>query len=94
MITVIENILFEQNIFRTRLLYSCRFSAAAAERLKSLFVTFAGNVMNEAVECLNQNVELNQGILSFFFHLFSNDREGFITTDRFNVLVKPLVDMV
>ncbi|ODM95754.1 HEAT repeat-containing protein 1, partial [Orchesella cincta] len=77
-----------------RLITFYRFSASAAERLKSLFVTFAGNVMNEAVNCLNRNVELTKGVLSLFYHLFCNDREGFVTTDRFNAVVKPLVDLL
>lgn len=51
--------------------------------------------MNEAVDSLNKDsVELIKSILSLFFHLFSNDREGFVTTDRFNALAKPLVDLV
>lgn len=51
--------------------------------------------MNEAVDSLNkESVELIKSILSLFFHLFSNDREGFVTTDRFNALAKPLVDLV
>ncbi|CAL8131520.1 unnamed protein product [Orchesella dallaii] len=77
-----------------RLITFYRFSAGAAERLKSLFVTFAGYIMNEAVNCLNRNVELTKGILSLFYHLFCNDREGFVTTDRFNAVVKPLVDLL
>lgn len=72
----------------------CRFSAAAAERLKSLFVNFTGNIMSEAVTALNQNKEMTKAILLLFYHVFSNDREGFVTTDRFNTLVKPLVELV
>jgi len=71
-----------------------RFSAAAASKLKSLFVTFAGYVMNTATEALNKDPKLTNAILSFFYHIFVNDREGFVTTERFNTLAKPLVDLV
>ena len=71
-----------------------RFSVHAAERLKSLFVTFAGYVITKAGESLSENVELTRAILQFFYHIFSNDREGFVTTERFNLLVKPIVDLV
>ena len=75
-------------------LFHCRFSGAAAEKLKSLFVTFAGYVINQGAGCLDVDVVLTQAILKYFYHIFSNDREGFITIDRFNALVKPLVDLV
>lgn len=66
----------------------------AAIRLKSLFVTFAGFVINEASKQLDQDLTLTQSILLYFYQIFLHDREGFISIDRFNTLVKPLVDLV
>jgi len=43
---------------------------------------------------LKIDVVLTKAIAKFLYHIFSNDREGFITLDRFNALVKPLVDLV
>jgi len=71
-----------------------RFSSAAAERLKSLFVTFAGYATSSAIEMLQKNSTLTKAILRFFFHIFSNDKEGFVTTERFNNIVQPLMNLV
>ncbi|CAG7837073.1 unnamed protein product [Allacma fusca] len=71
-----------------------RLSGYAAERLKSLFVTFAGYVIGDAADSLNENLELTKAILHYLYHIFLNDREGFVTTDRFNTLVQPLVDLI
>jgi U3 small nucleolar RNA-associated protein 10 len=71
-----------------------RFSGYAAQRLKSLFVTFAGYVIGPAAESLNEDLELTKAILHYLYHIFLNDREGFVTPDRFNTLAKPLVDLI
>ncbi len=66
----------------------------AAEKLKSLFVSFAGLVIHEGSKRLVEDSMLTRAILSYFYQIFLHDREGFITIERFNALVKPLVDMV
>jgi len=77
-----------------RLITFYRVSAAAAERLRSLFVTFAGYVITQASGALQRDATLTQAILKYFYQIFLNDREGFITIDRFNALVTPILDLV
>jgi len=77
-----------------RLITFYRLSAMAAEKLKSLFVTFAGFVIHEGSKRLLENSVLTQAILSYLYQICLHDKEGFITIERFNALVKPLVDLV
>ncbi|XP_018802021.1 PREDICTED: HEAT repeat-containing protein 1 homolog [Bactrocera latifrons] len=80
-----------------------------AETLKTLFLLFARDIIDDAANLLNvynaskQNIDADQealtsdivkSILSTLYTLFLHDSKDFVTNRRFQVLMQPLVDQL
>lgn len=80
-----------------------------AEALKTLFLLFARDIINDAANLLNeynaakQNIEedvealtsdIVKSILNTLYTLFLHDSNGFINNQRFEALMQPLVDQL
>lgn len=85
-----------------------RLSSNLAERLKGLFVLFAGLFVancaslltkyntskEESIGLERDSVVLVESILKTLSLVFSYDSHNFLTKERFNLLMQPLVDQV
>uniref|UniRef100_A0A8C2XIS9 HEAT repeat-containing protein 1 n=1 Tax=Cyclopterus lumpus TaxID=8103 RepID=A0A8C2XIS9_CYCLU len=95
---------------RERLLTFCRLSDVFADRLKGLFVLFAGNLVTGFVDLLRQTngsktdeslfdskVKTNQllrFVLDCLFKIFMFDTQKFVSRERGDALMSPLVDQL
>lgn len=89
---------------------SFRLSSKIAESLKSLFVLFASDFVQNAAELLtkytksaastqlalddNDSVQLVRAIVQTIYLVCLHDSQGFINTHRFEALLTPLVDQL
>lgn len=87
-----------------------RLSSAIAERLKGLFVLFAGHFIKNAAELLDacnlskseelyfesdvKNIALVNGILKTLHVVFLYDSQNFLNKERFESLMQPIVDQL
>lgn len=82
-----------------------RLSTEIAKSLKSLFVLFAGDFIDDAANFLTKVTEIElsnrkktamliQSVVDTLYHVFLYDSRGFINGMRFDVLVQPLVDLI
>lgn len=82
-----------------------RLSTEIAKSLKSLFVLFAGDFIDDAASFLKELAEtessnrkktalLIQSVVETLYQVFLHDSRGFINGMRFDVLVQPLVDLI
>lgn len=82
-----------------------RLSTEIAKSLKSLFVLFASNFIDDAASFLTKSTEtessnrkktalLIQSVVETLYQVFLHDGCGFINGMRFDVLIQPLVDLI
>lgn len=85
-----------------------KLSGAVAKSLKSLYVLFASDVVDRAVEILANGQELSNAngkefeisslllanIVETLHQIFLHDSQGFINSSRFEMLMQPLVDQI
>ncbi|XP_071954262.1 HEAT repeat-containing protein 1-like [Antedon mediterranea] len=93
---------------KERLLTFYQMTDMFAEKMKSIFTLFAGHMIKNCAELLdscNKNKSnelfddakcnlLLQSVLSTLHKVFLYDKEGFVTKERFDVLMMPLLDQV
>ena len=87
-----------------------RLSSRIAESLKSLFVLFASDFIQNAAELLTKCVKsqtsdklftkdsnctsLVESIIQTLYFIFMHDSQGFVNIHRFEILLQPLVDQL
>ncbi|KAL1109945.1 hypothetical protein AAG570_014102 [Ranatra chinensis] len=85
-----------------------RLSSRIAESLKGLFVLFAGHFVSDAARLLDENNAdkkqtdddvttsclLLDSVLRTLLTVFTYDSKHFVTKERFNILLQPLVDQL
>ena len=81
-----------------------RLSAEVANALKSLFILFANDFIQNAANLLTEShtgdlpveksILLIESIVNTLHHVFLHDSQGFTNSARFDILMQPLVDQI
>lgn len=99
-----------EEVKKTRIITFYHLSSKMAERLKGLFVHFAGHFISNAANVLNScnkiksealyfeddtsNMLLLEYILKTLLYIFTYDSQKFLNKERFGVLMQPIVDQL